>query len=271
MFERFTPRARRVIVLAQDAARDMGHAQIKPAHLLVGLQQGEGMAAKAMTQAGVDGARCDSVSPPSTRASQPPGRSTRCPSASKERSAWSSRCGQPWRWATTTSAPSTSFSASQSQAESNGQALDEVLGASTAEIHLRLTEMLGGTTSGPAMRSPALHAALDRARAEAGPLPMTCGHVLSGMLADPESLVSHAFATMGVDPQRVQAALDAVNIADTSDASPVSPDIAITIGGTTTVIADPEIAAALQISAPTQLRDMIRKAIDRSDPGQAAG
>ena len=55
MFERFTPRARRVIVLAQDAAREMGHSQIKPEHLLVGLQQGEGMAANAMAQAGVDG------------------------------------------------------------------------------------------------------------------------------------------------------------------------------------------------------------------------
>src|SRR4029077_2797698 len=55
MFERFTPRARRVIVLAQDAARDMGHAQIKPEHLLVGLQQGEGMAASAMAHLGVEG------------------------------------------------------------------------------------------------------------------------------------------------------------------------------------------------------------------------
>ena len=72
-------------------------------------------------------------------------------------------------------------------------------------------------------------------------------------------------------PQRVQAALDAVNLAETTDASPVSPDIAITIGGTTTVIADPDIAAALQDLSTEQLRDLIKKAIDRSDPGQAAG
>ena len=54
MFERFTDRARRAIVDAQDAAREMGHSQISPEHLLIGLQQGEGLAAKAMAQAGVD-------------------------------------------------------------------------------------------------------------------------------------------------------------------------------------------------------------------------
>ena len=53
MFERSRNNARRAVVLAQNGARDMGHAQIKPEHLLVGLQQGEGIAAHAMTQAGV--------------------------------------------------------------------------------------------------------------------------------------------------------------------------------------------------------------------------
>ena len=62
-----------------------------------------------------------------------------------------------------------------------------------------------------------------------------------------------------------------MNLAETSDASPVSRDIAITIGGATTVIADPDLAAALQDLSTEQLRDLIRKAIDRSDPGQAAG
>jgi ATP-dependent Clp protease ATP-binding subunit ClpA len=271
MFERFTPQARRVIVLAQDAARDMGHAQIKPAHLLVGLQQAEGMAAQAMTQAGVKGSalrqRVAALHP-----SKPAARKiNKVPFSIEGKKCLEQSLRAALALGHNYIGTEHLFFGVQTQAESNGQALDEVLGASTVEIHLRLTEMLGGTTSGPAMRSPALHAALDRARAEAGPLPMTCGHVLSAMLADRESLVSHAFATMGVDPQRAQAALDGVNIADTTDASPVSPDIAITIGGTTTVIADPEIAAALQNLSTAQLRDMIKKAIDRSDPGQAAG
>ena len=129
--------------------------------------------------------------------------------------------------------------------------------------------MLGG--AGPAMRSPALQAALERARTRAGRSPMTTGHVLDGMLDDPDSQVSHALAEMGVDPQPVRAALDAVNIAYTSDASPAPQSIAITIGETTTVIGDPDIATALQGLSSEQLLDLIKRAIDVPDPGQAAG
>jgi ATP-dependent Clp protease ATP-binding subunit ClpA len=159
----------------------------------------------------------------------------------------------------------------QRQAETNNQSLDDLLGVSAAEIHRRLIEILGGAGSGPAMRSPGLHAALDRARFHAGQSPMTTGHVLAGTLADPDSQVSHALASIGVDPRRVQAALDAVNVAETSDASPAARSVAITVGETTTVIADPDVAIALQQLSAEQLRDIIKKAIDRPEPGQAAG
>jgi ATP-dependent Clp protease ATP-binding subunit ClpC len=49
MFERFTDRARRVLVYAQEEARDLGHAFIGTEHLLLGLiREGEGVAAKAL-------------------------------------------------------------------------------------------------------------------------------------------------------------------------------------------------------------------------------
>ena len=48
MFERFTDRARRVVVLAQDEARSLNHNYIGTEHLLLGLiTEGEGVAAKA--------------------------------------------------------------------------------------------------------------------------------------------------------------------------------------------------------------------------------
>ena len=48
MFERFTDRARRVIVLAQEEARTLQHNYIGTEHLLLGLiREGEGVAAKA--------------------------------------------------------------------------------------------------------------------------------------------------------------------------------------------------------------------------------
>ncbi|KAA8822433.1 ATP-dependent Clp protease ATP-binding subunit [Bifidobacterium vespertilionis] len=55
MFERFTDRARRVIVLAQEEARSLQHNYIGTEHLLLGLiREGEGIAAKALASKGVE-------------------------------------------------------------------------------------------------------------------------------------------------------------------------------------------------------------------------
>jgi ATP-dependent Clp protease ATP-binding subunit ClpA len=49
MFERFTDRARRSVVLAQEEARELGHPHIGTEHLLLGLvSEGSGVAAKAL-------------------------------------------------------------------------------------------------------------------------------------------------------------------------------------------------------------------------------
>jgi len=56
MFERFTDRARRVVVLAQDEARGLKHNYIGTEHLLLGLiSEGEGVAAKALETMGIKG------------------------------------------------------------------------------------------------------------------------------------------------------------------------------------------------------------------------
>jgi ATP-dependent Clp protease ATP-binding subunit ClpC len=54
MFERFTDRARRVVVLAQEEARMLGHNYVGPEHVLLGLiHEGHGVAARALTELGV--------------------------------------------------------------------------------------------------------------------------------------------------------------------------------------------------------------------------
>ncbi len=55
MFERFTDRARRVVVMAQEEARKMNHKYIGTEHLLLGLlAEGEGIAAKSLGSLGID-------------------------------------------------------------------------------------------------------------------------------------------------------------------------------------------------------------------------
>jgi ATP-dependent Clp protease ATP-binding subunit ClpA len=54
MFERFTDRARRVVVLAQEEARLLNHDYVGTEHLLLGLaHEGQGVAAKALELLGI--------------------------------------------------------------------------------------------------------------------------------------------------------------------------------------------------------------------------
>ena len=54
MFERFTERARRVVVLAQEEARMLNHNYIGTEHILLGLiREGSGVAAKALESLGI--------------------------------------------------------------------------------------------------------------------------------------------------------------------------------------------------------------------------
>jgi ATP-dependent Clp protease ATP-binding subunit ClpC len=54
MFERFTDRSRRIVVLAQEEARRLDHNWIGTEHILLGLiREGEGVAARALESIGV--------------------------------------------------------------------------------------------------------------------------------------------------------------------------------------------------------------------------
>jgi ATP-dependent Clp protease ATP-binding subunit ClpC len=54
MFERFTDRARRVVVFAQQEARGLDHDYIGPEHILLGLvHEGAGVAPKALESLGI--------------------------------------------------------------------------------------------------------------------------------------------------------------------------------------------------------------------------
>ena len=55
MFERFTERARQVVVLAQDEARALKHNYIGTEHILLGLlREGDGVAARVLKNLDVD-------------------------------------------------------------------------------------------------------------------------------------------------------------------------------------------------------------------------
>ena len=54
MFERFTERARQVVVLAQEEARTLKHNYIGTEHILLGLiREGDGIGARILAESGV--------------------------------------------------------------------------------------------------------------------------------------------------------------------------------------------------------------------------
>ena len=55
MFERFTHRARQVIILAQEEAKRLSHSALGPEHILLGIiREGEGVASKALASLSID-------------------------------------------------------------------------------------------------------------------------------------------------------------------------------------------------------------------------
>jgi ATP-dependent Clp protease ATP-binding subunit ClpC len=55
MFERYTDRARRVVVLAEEEARMLNHTYIGTEHILLGLiREGDGVAAQVLVKLGAD-------------------------------------------------------------------------------------------------------------------------------------------------------------------------------------------------------------------------
>lgn len=271
MFERFTDRARRVIVLAQDAAREMGHQQIKPGHLLVGLTVGDGVAAKAMAQAGVDGpalrervaARFESK--PSAK------KLDKVPFSPEAKKALEQSLRAALGLGHNYIGTEHLFLGVQREAGQRDEALDELLGVSAGDVSDSVMQMLGGKTAGIPLRSPALHSAMSAATSRAGRAPLTTGLLIAAMVAETDSQASKALALIGISAEALNSALAQVPVAGTSDAVPPAQRIEITIAGTTTVIDDPDVAAALQQLNADQVREAIKKAIGPASPGQAAG
>ena len=108
MFERFTDRARRVVVLAQEEARMLNHNYIGTEHILLGLiHEGEGVAAKALESLGISlEAVRSQVEEIIGQGQQAP--SGHIPSPRGPRRSSSSACARRFSSGTTTSAPSTS-------------------------------------------------------------------------------------------------------------------------------------------------------------------
>jgi ATP-dependent Clp protease ATP-binding subunit ClpA len=270
MFERFTPRARRVIVLAQDVAREMGHQRIKPEHLLVALREGEGVAANAMAQSGVDGTALRQKVAARFESKASARQMNKIPFSPEAKKALEQSLRSALKLGHNYIGTEHLFFGAETEAEQRGQALGELLGVSPNDVHERIMQMIVG--AGPAMmRSPALQTAMSAAARQADRARMTTGHLLAAIVSDPDSQAARALAVLGVSGDAVTSALLQVPLADTTDAASSAQSVSITVGETTTLISDPRVVATLQRLNADELRDIIKRAIGPDVPDEAAG
>ena len=150
VFERFTDRARRVVVLAQEEARLLNHNYIGTEHILLGLiHEGEGVAAKALESLGISLEAVRGTGRGDHRSRRRRRLRVTFRSRRARRRCSSCRCARRCSSATTTSAPSTSSSGSIREGEGVAAQVLVKLGADLSRVRQQVIQLLSGYAGSP--------------------------------------------------------------------------------------------------------------------------
>jgi ATP-dependent Clp protease ATP-binding subunit ClpA len=265
MFERFTDRARRAIVVAQEEARDLGHPFIRPEHLALGLTKSEGLAGQALDEFGVTyGAareRLVALLPEgATRAGE------RLPFTPEAKKALELSLREALRL-------KHSYIGTEHQLLGLLR-LDDRLAAGMFQVdaellRTRLVQLAAGAPDERNQRSPALHTALGRAQGEAGDAAVTTGQVLVAIGADGNSQGAKVLDRVGVSEGALMAALREVPVQGTSDALGTPRWFEIRVGGHSATVEDEELAGLLADYSPEQIRQLLRRGMAGEAPETA--
>jgi ATP-dependent Clp protease ATP-binding subunit ClpC len=266
MFERFTDRARRAIVVAQDEARELGHPLIRPEHLALGLTRSEGLAGQALEEFGVTHAgvreRVVTVLPQGeVRLGE------RLPFTPEAKKALELSLREALRL-------KHSYIGTEHQLLGLLR-LDERLAAElyhvdSEQLRTRVAQLAAGTPGERNRRSPALHTALGRAQGEAGADTVTTGQLLVAIAADPDSQGAKVLERAGVSQGALVAALREVPVQGTSDATGTPRWFEIRVGGRSATVEDAELATLLAEFGPEQIHQLLRRGLAAPDPPETA-
>jgi ATP-dependent Clp protease ATP-binding subunit ClpA len=258
MFERFTDRARRVIALAQDEARDLGHNLIRPEHIALGLLEGDGVAARALAELGV----------------------TRDAVVERFVAQVPVGVGHGQRLPFTPSAKKTLELSLREALQLKHSyigtehillgliRLDDSPAASlfavdVSALRARVIDYATGEPKDQRTRTPALHLALGRAQGLAGESAMSSAHVVYAILMDDEAHATKALRVLDVSDEAYAKAVHQIDVETTSDALHPPGSVEIRFGGRNEVVHDAELAAALDALSPQQLRDALRRVVEQ--------
>jgi ATP-dependent Clp protease ATP-binding subunit ClpA len=228
VFERFTDRARKVVVLAQEEARLLNHNYIGTEHLLLGLiQEGEGIAAKVLERLGVSRsvvrARVEEII--GQGGSSPSGHIPFTPRAKKVLELSLREALQLGH-----NDIGTEHLLLGLIREGEGVAAQVLaqLGLDSSLVRQDVIQLLSGypplgagpPRTAPPTDTPAGARAREEARRLAGDRPVGTHHVVSAILEDDQSLGAKALTALGVTAEALEGQLARLSPADTSDELP---------------------------------------------------
>jgi ATP-dependent Clp protease ATP-binding subunit ClpA len=273
MFERFTDKARRALVIAQEEARTLEHPFIRPEHLLLGLARGEGVASTALNEAGVRYAVIrerfiEAVSPMPNA-----GRLDKIPFSPQAKKTLELSLREALKLGHNyigTEHLLLGVLQLGEDPEAKDNRLKDLVGDMASQLRGRVLDLVSGAAAFTRARSPAVMQAMDRARQLAGQAPMTTANVLLGILADPDSQVGKALNALGVSHDAISAALAEVGVAGTSDAVP-APAVELKVGDVSTTIQDPELAGVLEGLSAEEIRGALKRAFGIEPDQRATG
>jgi ATP-dependent Clp protease ATP-binding subunit ClpC len=263
MFERFTQRARRVVVVSEEEARNLGHSFIRPEHIYLGLLQGDGIAAKVLQPhaEGVVAARGRFAGTISS--SDEAKRVDKVPFSPDAKKTLEFSLREALQLGHNYIGTEHLLLGLIRQADRGDSTwLVESSGTDLTALRDSVEEAVRSSGTDPA-RSPALNEATARARGFAGKGLLTTGHLLRAMLEDGRCLASRALENLGVTKGGVEEQLARVPVEDTTDAAPAPTKVELRFGEQAVTIEDSDVASALAALSPEQIRQTLQKALGK--------
>lgn len=225
-FERFTGKARKVVVAAQEEARELKHGYIGTEHLLLGLlDTPDSTAAKVLHQLGYDKetALADLIAVTGTGAKEPRGHVPFAPQAKKtlDLALREAKRLHHNHIGTEHILLGLVREGDGMGAQLLGRRIKPVsrIRAAVLAALEESPDVAAGSTSWPA-GTPAAEATVSTASALAGGAPVGSHHLLEAMLRSEDSMAARVLRELGVDPDAVAAKIDELDPETTTDANP---------------------------------------------------
>ena len=235
MFERFTDRSRRVLVLAQEEARLLDHNFIGTEHLLLGLLvEGEGVAAKSLEALGIS-AEVARTKVMETIGPSPKGYGSAPPFTARAKKVLELALREALQLGHNYIGTEHLLLGVVREGEGVGAQVLVSLGADLSRVRRQVIQLLSGfaqqateggaTTVTSAARPTSGMERLRFAAAKlAGSAPVGTHHVLLSMFDDEASLAAKALQSFGLTRDQVAARIEELGTAGTTDDAPSGPD-----------------------------------------------